>query len=195
MSERDWTVLFIGGASGTGKSCLAHALAGVYRTRVTEVDDLYQVVKAVTTKDRYPAVHHWSTGEDWMDVSISDNVAWLIRVSKEMIPAQKSLAERYIEDDLPAIIEGDFIHPEFTASLGNPKIKSLFVLEPDREQLSLNYLAREGGELQRYRAEVSAAHGEQLAAACAALGIPVIEARPWDTVVARAMDALAQMQR
>jgi len=192
MKERNWTVLFIGGASGTGKSCLAHALAKFYNTNVIEADDVYQVVKAVTTRECFPAVHHWSTGIGWMDIGVRGNVEWLINVSKEMIPALKSLADRYIEDDLPVIIEGDFVCPEFTVAFNNPKIKSLYVLESDKEQLLCNYLAREGGELQHYRAEISAAYGKQLMDACETLGIPVIEARPWETIVDRASDALLQ---
>ena len=190
MKERNWNILFIGGPSGTGKSSLAQALARHYQTSVIEADDVHQVVKAVTTKERFPAVHHWSTGLDWKDIGVNGNVEWLTNVSKELVTALKSLADRYMEDGLPVIIEGDFICPAFAASLRDPKIKALYVVEFDREQLVRNYHAREGGELQHYRAEIGVAYGKRLADACGALGIPVIEARPWETVADRAMDAL-----
>ncbi len=184
----NWTVLFIGGASGMGKSSVAYELARFYKVNVIEVDDICQAVKAMTTKEILPAIHYWSSGIDWMDIGVCGNVKWLIDVSKEMIPGIKAIVENHIESGVPVIIEGDFIHPELTVSFENPKVKSVYINEPDKNQILQNYLAREGGELQHFRADISIEYGAWLVNTCEKLGIKVIESRPWNTVVDRIIE-------
>jgi 2-phosphoglycerate kinase len=189
-NDRNWTVLFIGGASGIGKSSLAYEMARFYGVNVLEVDDVHLSVKTVTTKDHFPAIHYWASGVDWKDIGIDGNVNWLIDVSKEISPVLRELANRHIEDKLPIIIEGDFIYPEFTLSFDNPEVKSIFVHEPDKSQILQNYLSREGGEFQHFRAEVSSSYGDWIADTCNQNGIQLIESRPWDTALSRAVKCL-----
>ncbi|CAH1194254.1 hypothetical protein PAECIP111892_01509 [Paenibacillus auburnensis] len=189
-NDRNWTVLFIGGASGIGKSSLAYEMARFYGVNVLEVDDVHLSVKTVTTKDHFPAIHYWASGVDWKDIGIDGNVNWLIDVSKEIFPVLRELANRHIEDKLPIIIEGDFIYPEFTLSFDNPEVKSIFVHEPDKSQILQNYLSREGGEFQHFRAEVSSSYGDWIADTCNQNGIQLIESRPWDTALSRAVKCL-----
>lgn len=157
---------------------------------VLEVDDIHLSVETVTTKESFPAVHYWNTGVNWKDIGVDGNVNWLIDVSKEMIPVLKKLVNRHIEDKLPIIIEGDFIYPEFTISFDNPEVKSIFVNEADKNQILQNYLSREGGDLQRYRAEISIAYGKWIADTCNQNNIRLIDARPWDTVLTRVLKSL-----
>jgi 2-phosphoglycerate kinase len=190
MSDRNWSVLFIGGVSGAGKSSLAYGLGRFYGVKVVELDDLKQAMKSVTTRENLPFVHYWSAGVDWKDIGVDGNVNWLIGVSKEMIPPLKAVVSRHLEDNLPVIIEGDFIHPEFTASFDNPAIKAIFLREHDREQLLKNFADREGGDPQYYRADISIQYGKWQAEQCARLGISMIDAKPWDTAVNRAIACL-----
>ena len=189
-NNRNWTVLFIGGASGTGKSSIAYEIARYYGVNVLEVDDVYLSVETVTTKESFPAIHYWNTGVSWKNVGVDSNVNWLIDVSKELIPVLKELVNRHIEDKLPIIIEGDFIYPEFTKSFENPEVKSIFVNETDINQILQNYLSREGGDLQHYRAEICIAYGKWLAHSCNQSGIKVIDSRPWDTILTRVLKSL-----
>lgn len=189
-ADRNWTVLFIGGASGTGKSSLAYEIARFYGVNVLEVDDIYLSVETVTTKESFPAVHYWNTGANWKEIGIEGNVNWLIDVSKELSPVLNALVERHLEDRLPVIIEGDFINPEFTKSFENPEVKAIFVNETDVNQIMQNYLSREGGELQHYRAEISIAYSKWIANTCKQLGINVVESRPWNTALTRAIESL-----
>lgn len=188
--DRNWTVLFIGGPSGTGKSSIAYEIARYYGINVLEVDDVYLTIETVTTKDDFPAIHYWNTGIDWKNIGIDDNVKWLIDVSKEMVPVLRALVDRHLEDKLPVIIEGDFISPEFTASFDNPEVRSVFIIEPDINQVMQNYLSRESGDLQEQRAEISIAYGEWLVDTCKKYRISVIEARPWSTALTRVVESL-----
>lgn len=189
-AQRDWTVLMIGGPSGTGKTSVAHALGRRYGINVVAVDDIFQAVKAMTSVETHPAVHYWSTGVNWLDIGLSGNMDWLLSVGEEMAPALRAVVESHLEEDLPVILEGDFLLPAFAASIASPAVKSLFVLEADKEQLVQNFMAREGGEAQYFRAEVSVAYGKWLQTACAQSGVPIVEARPWNTVAERAKAAL-----
>lgn len=189
-ADRNWTVLFVGGASGTGKSSLAYEIARFYGVNVMEVDDVHLSVKKVTEKEVFPRIHYWETGINWKDIGVDSNVNWLIDVSKEMSPVLKALANRHIEDKVPIIIEGDFIYPELTVSFDSAEVKSIFMREPDKNQISQNFLSREGGELQQYRSDISVAYGEWISDTCNKLGIRLLESRPWATVLSRAIKCL-----
>lgn len=189
-TNRNWTVLLIGGASGIGKSSLAYELARYYGVNVLEVDDIHLSVKTVTTKEQFPVIHYWETGEDEKYAGVDGTVSWLIDVSKEMSPVLKAIVDRHIEDNLPVIIEGDFIHPELALAFDHTQVKSIFVHESEQQQIVQNYAVREGGELQSGRAEVSIAYSVWIADTCKRLGLDVIESRPWITVLRRATKCL-----
>lgn len=183
--ERNWTVLCLGGASGMGKTCVAQALARTYGVNMMEVDDIHQAVKAISNKALLPMVHYWETGMNWMEVGVAGNVKWLTEVSLELIPAIRSVVDNHLDGNVPLILEGDFLHPALLASFQDPWVRTLIVHEPDEEQIVHNYLAREGGERQAFRASVSSAYGAWLSEEGNRLGIPVVEARPWETAVDR----------
>lgn len=190
MRDRAWTALLIGGPSGAGKSCTAYALAQEYGVSVLEIDDIGQALEAVTTAQTLPALHFWDRGTDWKDIGVAGNVDWLIRVGEEIAPALRAVVQNHLEGDVPIIIEGDFLHPELAASFEDARVKAFFVREADEQQMIRNYAAREGGEAQDFRAAISVAYGEWIADACVRLGLPLLEARPWDSVVDRAIASL-----
>ena len=183
-------VLLIGGPSGTGKSSIAYEISRFYGVSVLEADDIYLSVKAVTDSSCLPAIHRWDGDSDWQAAGIQSNVSWLIDVGREMIPALKALVQRHIEDKVPVIIEGDFISPDLMALLDHSLARAVF-LQDDIPQIVENYMAREGGEPQRFRAEVSAAYGRWIEGVCGLTGCPVIAARPWETALTRVLDALS----
>ena len=189
-APRDWMVLLIGGPSGTGKSSIAYEISRFYGVSVLEIDDIYLSVKAVTDAGRLPAIHRWDGGEDWQTAGIQGNVSWLIDVGREMIPALKAIVQRHIEDKVPVIIEGDFISPDLVKLLDRPLARAVFLRE-DIPQIVENYRTREGGEPQRFRAEVSAAYGRWIEDSCGRIGCPVIAARPWETALVRVLDTLS----
>ena len=189
-APRDWMVLLIGGPSGTGKSSIAYEISRFYGVSVLEADDIYLSVKAMTNSGCLPAIHRWDDEADWQAAGIQSNVSWLIDVGREMIPALKALVERHIEDKVPVIIEGDFVSPDLLKLLDRPLARAVF-LQDDIPQIVENYMAREGGEPQRFRAEVSAAYGRWIEGVCSLTDCPVIAARPWETALTRVLDALS----
>lgn len=183
-------ILLIGGASGTGKSSLAYLLGTHYRMNVLEIDDIFLTVKEASTAVDFPAVHGRDTGCSSAVFSMEEDLEWLSAVSRELTPVLRKLIERHLEDGVDAIIEGDFLDPLLCASLSGPRVESIFVAETDPIQIARNYLCREGGELQTSRAEVSAAYELRLLEKCRQLGLKTLPARPWDTLLDRAVKLL-----
>jgi len=69
----------------------------------------------------------------------------------------------------------------------NPRVKTMFIHEPSREQILQNYFSREEKN-QPHRADISFAFGNRLKEICGNLNIPVIESRPWDTILERMLE-------
>ncbi|MCL2604918.1 MAG: hypothetical protein FWD90_10605 [Defluviitaleaceae bacterium] len=187
---RNWTVFIIGGQSGAGKSTLAYGLSEYYGgVNVLEFDDIAQAVMALVTAETHPVIFE-GKNENWQDSGVEGNRGWLLNVSKAYAPALKAVVERHVEDNVPVIIEGDFIDPQITLSFGEG-VKTLFTLEPDEGQLIKNFQSREGGDPQTFRAAISAAHGAWLRETCEEKGIPHMDIHPWDGSVRRAIELTA----
>jgi hypothetical protein len=95
------------------------------------------------------------------------------------------------------LLEGDFIHPALAAQnsfLGQPnggRVRAVFLDEPDEAQLVANFARREpehGPQL--LRARVSALYNAWVRREAGMLGLPVVAARPWDTVFERVLAAI-----
>ena len=183
--DRNWDILLIGGASGSGKTSISRPLARFYCVDFVRVDDFQVLLETMTTPESLPSIHYWKTHPDWMKEGVNAAVDQLVDVGKALIPGLTAVINDHLEEDIPMILEGDFILPELPASFTDARVKSFFVHEPEREQILKNYLAREG-ELQQYRSDVSHAYGNWLAKSCSKHGIPIVESRPWSTLAERA---------
>ena len=189
MNNRNWIVLIIGGASGTGKSEIAYKIARHYGINVLEFDDIHCAVKPFATEENHPALFD-KDGHDWMNLGVERNVNWLKDVSRELADTLKRLVDRHTEDNLPVIIEGDFILPESVKQLLTPSVKALFVQETDINQIIRNYQSRESGEPQTYRSEICVSYNDYIRKSCNELGVAMLESRPWDTALQRTIELL-----
>ena len=187
--KRNWDILIIGGASGSGKTNISLPLARYYGVDLVRVDDFQVMLKALTTHETLPDLHFEVTHPDYRNYGPDESLSLLIHIGRSLIPGLAAVVDDHIVENIPMILEGDFILPEFVASFDNPRVKSIFVHEPSREQILQNYLAREG-ELQPYRADGSYAYGNWLNETCNKFDIPVINPRPWDTVAKRVIAKL-----
>jgi 2-phosphoglycerate kinase len=184
--EREWCVLLIGGASGSGKTCVSYPLAKMYGVNLIEVDDFQVFLFSMTKPEEQPDIHYWDTHPEWQNEGVENTMQQLINVGRAIKPGLEAVIKNHLDANIPVIIEGDFILPELSASFDSPKVRSIFIHEPSRDQILNNYLIREEENgLQHYRADVSHRFGNWLAAECVKYNVPVIESRPWDTVIER----------
>ena len=182
--NRNWDILIIGGASGSGKTSISLPLARYYGIDLVRVDDFQVLLKALTTHEILPDLHFEITHPNFRKYKANESLNLLINIGRSLIPGLAAVINDHIIENIPMILEGDFILPELAASFDNPRIKSVFIYEPSREQILQNFFAREG-EFQYNRAEGSYAYGNWLKENCCELGIPVVESRPWETLFDR----------
>lgn len=182
--------MIVGGASGSGKTSVSRALARFYRIDLVRVDNFQMLLEATTTPETFPAIHYWSTHPNWREEGIDAAVNRLIDAGQALASGLTAVINDHLEENIPMILEGDFILPEFAALFKNPKIKSVFMHEPSKEQILQNYLAREG-EIQQFRADVSHSYGNWLAENCLKYDIPVVQSRPWNNITERTINAIS----
>jgi len=190
----EWIVLLLGGASGVGKSMLSHRLARRLGVNLTEVDDFQVALEAAIAPRCLPLLHFWRTNfDEYISWSDERRVAHHLRVCREVFgPVMRAVIADHLETGTRVVYEGDFLLPEMATygdELNEGRVRALFVSEPDEKQIAANYVAREGGA-EPARARASWMFDAVLRSECDRLGVPVVAARPWDSVVERAVAAL-----
>ena len=193
---RPWTVLLLGGASGVGKSQISRRLARRFDAEVVTVDDIYLALERMTTPEQYPEVHRWRLHpEEVLALDDDGMLQHTLGCAEVVAEALEPVIADHLESSNPAVFDGDFLLPSLAARTSfddvpaDGRVGALFLLE-DEEQLGRNFLAREGHEQAR-RARASWRYSEHLRQECARLGVPSIQARPWETVFDRAVDAIS----
>src|SRR5579864_1049936 len=191
-----WQVLLLGGASGVGKTSVSYRLARHYGVPLTEVDDFQIVLEHMTAPEQYPPLHYWRIHtEKALRMSDREQVDFFQRYAAVISEALSLVISNHIETQTPIILEGDFILPSLAAQerFGNldacGQVQALFLYEHDEDQIARNYLLREGSE-QLQRAHISWRVSEWLRGEAERLGLPTLPARPWDTILERAIDAI-----
>lgn len=187
--ERDWDILIIGGASGSGKTSISRPLSKFYGIDLVRIDDFQCFLEAIISPEQISNLHYWKIEPTWREQSVDWVVERLKDVSRAWMPGLKAIIKDRLEENIPMILEGDFIHPELPLAFNNPRIKTIFIHEPSKEQILQNYLSREGKH-QAHRAEISHAFGNWLKENCEKYSIPIIEFRPWDNLMERVISCL-----
>jgi 2-phosphoglycerate kinase len=189
-------VLLIGGASGVGKTSVSYRLARHFGIGITEIDDFQVVLERMTDPDRYPELHLWRRDPGaFLAMTGTEQLAFAIRYGTVMAEALEYVIANHLEDGPPLVLEGDFLLPELAAreifvdQPADGRVRAIFIVEPDEAQVARNYLAREG-EPQPDRARISWRYSEWLRLEAGRLGVPVVPARPWETVFDRAVEAI-----
>ena len=193
--NRSWDILLIGGASGVGKTHVSYPLARHFGVGITEIDDFQVVLERMTTPEQYPVVHQFRTDPDaFFALDDAGKLETAIAYSVVMARALEAVIANHLDGGPPIALEGDFLLPSLIAQESFQGIPAAgrvrgFIITEDEEQIARNYLAREG-EPQPDRARWSWNHGEWLCREAERLGVPTLAARPWDTVVERAVALL-----
>jgi 2-phosphoglycerate kinase len=205
-----WRVLLMGGASGVGKTVLAHKLARHYGVSLLLVDDVRLALQQVTTPEQQPALHYFLTTPDVWRQPKDDLLAGFIGVATALTRALGVIAAHHlvVEGAGPVIIEGDGIAPSLVGEQSpvlphilDPglmrAVQALFVDESEEEMIFANMLARGRGfertppDEQRANAHAAWRYGGWLRDEAKKHHALVIPARPQETLFERAL-ALAE---
>ncbi len=181
------SLILVGGASGVGKSRLAHALARRTGSTVAQVDDMQTALESLVPPERLP--EYFLPSRTYLRTDSPDEVTDAIEeLARFFAPAVLAAVANRLESGTSTVFEGDFISPEVAAEARAYGVRSLFLLASETEIRS-HYLERDGDE-QEGRAEVSALRSRRLDDRCRELGLPTVPAPPFATLVARAWQAL-----
>lgn len=175
------------GAAGVGKSSVSYPLAVRLGWPVVEVDDIVEALQAMTTPEQLPDLHYWATHPEAAQLPVDGIVRLQIRTARALRPAVRAVIDNHLQTNTPVLIEGDYLLPV----VDTPGVRAVMLHEPDAAQIAANFLVREpGAGQQQKRAEVGREYGEWLAREAAAVGVPVVPARPWATSLERVLAAL-----
>ncbi len=185
LRELDLPILvFIGGATGTGKSTVASELA--YRfgiTRVTSTDFIRQTMRALFSEMFMPSIHHSSfeAGDAFPDADDPLEFGFLQQARNVLVGVRAS-SERALEEDWSMVLEGvhlvpgmvELPPPELAASafvvlaIGDEEehARHFHARDEDSERRESRYLER-FGDIRRLQ--------ELLVERAVRAGMPVIE--------------------
>lgn len=187
-------VLLIGGVSGVGKSKASATLARQLGVPWLQVDDLRLSLQysGLIEREQHPDLFSFLDRSDW-HTSPEIYRDKLIAVGQIMARTLRIVAESHIATDVPVIIEGDGIIPEFAATItseyGEGVIHSVFIVEDDTDFLKVNLSRRERGTktTDEIRMEVQATmlYSKWIEQQAQQYNLPIIRPLPWESLVDR----------
>lgn len=195
-----WKVLLIGGSSGVGKTVVAHQLAKHLSISLLLLDDIRIAIQQVTTIETNPELHVFLNyqAEQWRNYQ-SIYGDW-ITVGKAMGKPLNAIVDHHLKVPSvgPIIIEGDGILPLAGNQIfGQKDVCSIFIVEQSEEQILNNLRSRgrgfNGGNEaeQKGFAHASWLYGQWLAQEAEKLGLPVINAQPYQTMFDRLLSMIS----
>lgn len=204
MTERHgWTVLLIGGPSGVGKTIAAQEIARRFGASWLQVDDLRLALQRsrVTLPEGTDALYFFEETPDVRRLPPERLRDALIAVGAVMSPAIEVVVENHVDQNAPVVIEGDGILPSLLGresvrlrAVGG-QIRAVFIIEADEDAIYANIVARGRGmagwgeEEVRIDARAKWLYGRWLTDEARRYGVPVLEPRPWETVIERLVSA------
>ena len=195
---RRWQILLLGGPSGSGKTAVSYRLAQYFQIGITGIDDFQVLLERMTTPEQQPVLHFWRTHPAPDQLSAAEIMEQGLAVGQVMAVGLETVIANHLESQTPVVLEGDFIHPSLAAQesfaglASDGRVRAIFLYEMDEQQLLTNFLQREPeGGPQGTRARVSWLYGQWLKQEAERYGLPVLPARPWDTLFERIIAVLS----
>lgn len=205
-----WSVLLLGGSSGTGKSTLAPLIARHYGLSWLEADDFRLALQRATTPATHPLLHFFLTDDlairpDFRQLSAEAFRDGLIAVAEVVSRALELVVANHVGQARSVVLEGDGILPAMAArrifsgmDIGNA-VRAIFLIEPDLEALVANMRKRTSAAsvpnaARRNEARASWLYGLWLRQEGLRYGLPVLDVRPYETLLSRALRVLSTPQ-
>ena len=165
VSDSDWTVLLIGGASATGKTTLARALAPHLDAQVLEADLFWIVLQRAITAEVAPELHFYDHDDAWSK-PVETLVDAYLEAAATVCHAIEVLVAHQCAIGQRAILEGAWILPAFARQdsyaghdgLGS-QVRAVFLherLKPEMQRRLAARDARAAGSAHNHRSPAHA---------------------------------------
>ena len=191
-------LFLLGGATASGKSTSGAALARRLGLSCVSADSLWKALMSVTSPESHPPFHYFEpTEEEWLrgpDFLCSRH----IECAQAMTPALDAFIGWELHDGHPHLIEGAWITPEMARRRcdASPGAQAAFIHEPDQEAIVTAMMERQRrdspSERQLRLSAMAWHYGNWIREGALEYGLPVVEARPRDTLVDRIILAAEQ---
>jgi len=195
---KDVTVVMIGGPSATGKSTLAESLARRFGMAWIDLDVLYVAFREVVPREIAPPGLHAEEEGFWAR-PVGELVGHFVNLQEYMSPALERVVSTQVAKGKSLVIEGAWVLPGFAARREfngfKADVRSIFLFEPDpleteRRRRERTYHRMFAEDVRRNITAMRYEHGLAMKRRAEAVGLPVLEARPFETLEARALAAL-----
>lgn len=196
-----WTVLLIGGPAATRKTSVAKTIAARCGAEVLQADDVWLALQRAIDPDTRPTLHFFARETVW-DRPIEELVTAMRVLADEVSAALEPVTAHHLRVRDRIVIEGVWITPAFAArkafggSTYDGAVRSVFIDERDQTAIRDVMLARGRGiqewlpRRQTAMVRMQAGYGEWLREAASAQGLPLVAARPVETLVDRVLTAV-----
>ena len=198
----DWSVLLVGGASGTGKTTVAKAIARERGITWVQVDDLRLAMQwsdvRLPSDAATEALYFFLRTPDVWRLPAERLRDALIATGEAMTDAIAVVIGNHIVQNDPVVIEGDGIlpamvdHPEVRDFVASGQLRTVFLAPSSEDELLRNMLDRGRGVTQdgetpeaRRIAEMNWLYTQWLVREAGERSIPVVSTRPRETLVTR----------
>lgn len=199
----DSNVLFIGGASCTGKTSLAESLARRLEARYIDLDLFWIVLRRAVPEQLAQDLYLFTADDVYAEHEPAELVERYLRVARYVCDATQPLVAHHDIKGRRVVIEGCWITPVYATQrayagriLGAP-VRSIFLFEPDMDRIderirgrSPDWLAAQTPTAQRNHVEMQWRFGLEIKRQAENLDLPVLESRPFETLEQRALEGL-----
>ncbi|HEX5370222.1 MAG TPA: hypothetical protein VFY10_12475 [Dehalococcoidia bacterium] len=164
-----------------------------------EGDDLRWAIEAAVPRGADPNLHLFAEDDVWQE-PVENLLERTLGLSSRPCRAAEAVLARHHSLDERFILEGFWILPEFAAKTEfngvdmSGGVRCLFLFDADLSAIAKRRAARDDNtsraKPQAARLDMFLAHGAITRRSAEALGLPVLESRPFETLEARALVVL-----
>ncbi len=189
-----WTVLVIGGGAAVGKTMTARAIGARYDVPVLPLDAVWLALKAVTSPASHPELHDPTDSE--LALPVEHLCERHIRTAEAISQALDPVIEHLLWEQQPVVVEGAWVTPAAARRWARryDSLPAVFLHEPVVKEVLAAMLARSGQRRPTRKksvlSEVCWLFGNWVREQAEAEGLPVVRARPHETLAERVLAAV-----